>query len=98
MMDVTRNQYFFAGLLCLLLGGELRMIDTVDLTPEFTQFLAERTGHPVAAVNDVSQSLIQSDRPLVKKTIHMPDWSGWGLLSVGAVLVLHSWAMKKPGT
>ena len=30
------------------------MIDTVDLTPEFTQFLAERTGHPVAAVNDMS--------------------------------------------
>ena len=42
MMDVTRNQYFFAGLLFLMLGGQLRMVDTVELTPEFTQFLAER--------------------------------------------------------
>ncbi len=77
MMDITRNQYFFAGLLLLLLGGQLRMIDTIDLTPEFTQFLAERTGHPLAAVNDVGQSLTQSEKPLVKKTVRPPDWIGW---------------------
>jgi hypothetical protein len=98
MMDITRNQYFFAGLLCLLLGGQLRAIDTVELTPEFTQFLAERTGHPLASVNEASQSGGQSDRPTVKKVIHLPDWSGWGLISIGAVLVLHSWGMKKPGS
>ena len=79
MMDITRNQYFFAGLLLLMLGGQLRMVDTADLTPEFTLFLAERTGHPFAAVNDVSQSLTQSDTPLAKKTVHPPDWLGWSL-------------------
>ena len=57
MMDITRNQYFFAGLLLLLVGIQLRLVDSADLTPEFTQFLAERTGHPVAAVNNVGQSL-----------------------------------------
>ena len=98
MMDITRNQFFFAGLLFLMLGGQLRMVDTVDLTPEFTQFLAERTGHPLAAVNDMSQSLTQSDKPLVKKTIRPPDWIGWSLISIGSVLVLHSWGMKKPGS
>jgi hypothetical protein len=98
MMDITRNQYFFAGLLFLMLGGQLRMVDTADLTPEFTLFLAERTGHPLAAVNDVSQSLTQSNTPIAKKTVHPPDWLGWSLISIGSVLVLHSWGMKKPGS
>jgi hypothetical protein len=97
MMDITRNQYFFAGLLLLMLGLEFRLVDTADLTPEFTLFLAERTGHPIAAVNDVGQSLTSSDKPLIKKTVHPPEWLGWSLISMGAVLVLHSWGMKKAG-
>jgi hypothetical protein len=98
MMDITRNQYFFAGLACLLLGLQFRMVDSVELTPEFTQFLAERTAHPLASVNAATQSLTQSDRPLAKKVVTPPDWLGWSLISLGAVLILHSWAMKKPGT
>ncbi|MCE5302230.1 MAG: hypothetical protein LLF97_03855 [Planctomycetaceae bacterium] len=97
-MDITRNQYFFAGLACLLLGLQFRMVDTFELTPEFTQFLAERTGHPLASVNATSQTLAQSDKPLVKKMIRPPDWLGWSLISLGSVLILHSWAMKKPGS
>ena len=98
MMDITRNQYFFAGLACLLIGIQFRMVDTVELTPEFTQFLAERTGHPLASVNAATQSLTQSEKPLAKKTIKPPDWLGFSLISIGAVLILHSWGMKKPGT
>lgn len=97
-MDITRNQYFFAGLACLLLGLQFRMVDTFELTPDFTQFLAERTGHPLASVNATSQTLAQSDKPLVKKMIRPPDWLGWSLISLGSVLILHSWAMKKPGS
>ena len=97
MMDITRNQFFFAGLLLLMIGGQFRMIDTIELSPEFTQFLAERTGHPLAAVNDMSQSLTPSERPIATKTLCPPDWIGWFMISVGSVLVLHSWGMKKPG-
>ena len=56
MMDITRNQFLFAGLLCLFLGGQFRLVDTFELTPEFTQFLAERTGHPLASVSATTQS------------------------------------------
>ena len=98
MMDITRNQYFFAGLLCLLMGAQFRMIDTVEFTPEFTQILAERTGHPLASVSDITQTLTPSGKPVAKKTVRPPDWIGWSLISLGAVLILHSWAMKKPGT
>jgi hypothetical protein len=98
MMDITRNQYFFAGLLCLLLGGQFRAIESVQFTAEFTQFLAARTGHPMASVSATTQALTQSDKPIVKTTVRPPDWLGWSLISLGSVLVLHSWAMKKPGT
>jgi hypothetical protein len=97
MMDITRNQFFFAGLLCLLLGVQFRMVDTIELSPEFTQFLAERTGHPLASVNAATQSFTASEKPLARKTICPPDWLGWSLISLGSVLVLHSWGMKKPG-
>jgi hypothetical protein len=98
MMDITRNQYFFAGLACLLLGLQFRIVETAELTPDFTQFLAERTGHPLATVNAATQTLTQSDEPPAKKTIRPPDWIGWSLISLGSVLILHSMAMKKPGT
>ena len=98
MMDISRNQYFFAGLLCLFLGVQLRMVEEVELTPEFTQFLAERAGHPLASVNATTQTLLQSDKPAVKKVVRPPDALGWGLISLGCVLILHSWAMKKPGS
>jgi hypothetical protein len=98
MMDITRNQYFFAGLACLLLGIQFRMVDSIELTPEFTQFLAERSGHPLASVSAATQSLTQSDKPTIKKTLRPPEWLGFSLISVGAVLILHSWGMKKPGS
>jgi hypothetical protein len=98
MMDITRNQYYFAGLLCLLMGAQFHFVDTVEFTAEFTQFLAERTGHPLASVSATTQSMTQSDQPIIKKTVRPPDWLGWSLLALGAVLVLHSWGMKKPGS
>ena len=97
MMDITRNQYFFAGLALLLMGIQFRMVDSVELTPEFTQFLAERTGHPLASVSATTQTLTQSEKPLIKKTVKPPEWLGFSLMSIGAVLILHSWGMKKPG-
>jgi hypothetical protein len=98
MMDITRNQYFFAGVVFLFLGIELLSVDCFTLTPEFTQFLAERTGHPMAAVSATTQSLFQSDSPPIQKSVFPPPWIGWMLLSLGSVLVLHSWGMQKPGS
>lgn len=96
MMDINRNQLFLAGLVVLMLGIQFRTIESVVLTPEVTQFLAERTGHPVAAVNSVAPAAVEAARPLIKKTVTPPEFLGWMLLSVGSVLILHSWGMKKP--
>jgi len=94
-MDITRNQWFMAGLVLLCLGAEFRMIDSVVLTPEFTKFLAERTGHPLAATDNALGSLVNVDA-VPPKTLRPPDWVSWALISLGAVLVLHALSMKGP--
>ena len=98
MMDVNRNQWFMAGLVLLFLGIQFRLVDSVVLTSECTQLLAEATGKSAKAADTSSPILqaFQRSAP-VKKTVTPPDWLGWVLLSVGLVISLQSLAMKKPG-
>ncbi|MHC4406961.1 MAG: hypothetical protein ACYTG0_45675 [Planctomycetota bacterium] len=95
-MDINRNQWFLAGLLALLLGLQFRMIDSVVLTPEFTKFLAEQTGHPVAAASETMQTIVGTTPRIPPKTIRPPESVGWALLSVGAVFILHSLSLRRP--
>ena len=72
------------------------MIDTVELTAECTQLLAERTGRPSAAI----AANVQASSPRTNRwsrTFQPPEWLGWSFMSIGSVLILHSCAMKKPG-
>lgn len=96
-MDITRNQYFLAGLVLLFIGAEFRAVESMQLTSEFTQFLARRTNHPAVATADKVDSLIGTNTKIPPKTIVPPEWVGYSFLSLGAVLVLHSLAMQKPG-
>ena len=97
MFDVSRNQFFLVGLVLLAVGAQFRVVYAVTLTPEFTQFLAEQTDHPMAAMNAASAASTPDHRPAFRKTFEPPDWAGWALISAGAVLVLHALAMPKPG-
>jgi len=97
MMDITRNQFFLVGLLLLMLGIQFRLIESIELTPELTQLLAERTSKPLASVSTAAQALIPGDKPVAKRIVRPPEWVGWFLGSIGGVLILHSLAMKKPG-
>ena len=93
MLDMTRNQFFMIGMVLLLLGIEFRLVERVELTPECTQILFKQTSSQLASG---ASSLLGLGTPVVKKTIPIPDAVGWGLLCAGGVLVLHSWAMRKP--
>ncbi len=98
-MDMNRNQYFLIGLVILALGIQLRLVDSYILNQSSTKFLAQRLGTPeqqagakALPVMDVgtggaSESL---------RRVRPPIWLGWALMSVSAVLILHSLAMKKP--
>lgn len=98
-MEITRNQYYLAGLVLLFLGIQFRMVDTIELKPEVAKFLAERTNsYPVDPVsaNIASQVPTATLISPQMRTKTLPDWLGWLLVSVGSVLVLHSWAMPRP--
>ena len=95
-MDINRNQVFLAGLVLILLGTQFRALDSVVLTPKATKFLAEQTDQPGVGVAKTMESLTGKEATLPQKTLRPPDWLGYFLLSVGVVLILHSWTMTKP--
>jgi hypothetical protein len=99
-MDFNRNQFFFLGMFILLIGVQVRMVDTYVLSPETTRFLAERSGNAtVASAGDSAGAFVAANNPvgsMGRKSIRPPEWLGWCLMSVGAVLVLHSLAMPRP--
>src|SRR5262249_20697357 len=99
-MEFNRNQYFMAGLVLLLLGIQLRLVDTFVLNERATQFLAQRIqqikGHQVASASDVP-TLLAAQAPVHKHRLHPPPWIGLALVSVGSVLILYSLVLKKPG-
>jgi len=96
-MDLNRNQFFFIGLVVLLLGLQFRCVSAYVLNPEATKFLAERTGQAPASATSSFFSLTSGTPAAPKKVVQPPEWLGWCLISVGAVLALHSLAMKRPG-
>jgi len=94
-VEFNRNQYFFLGALILLLGLQFRMVSAYVLNDDATRFLAERTR---SSATDESLVAFSSDIGMLpNKVFHPPEWLGWCLISVGAVLMLHSLAMPRPG-
>ncbi len=91
-MEFNRNQYFFTGLVLLLLGIQFRMVESYALTPEAAKIVQKVGQSP-----DVASAANPFGQAIVTKSVSPPDWLGWCLMSIGSVLILHSLAMKKPG-
>jgi len=94
-MEISRNQYYMAGLVLLLLGIQFRMIESVEVKEQIAMFLAERSDHPLISVSAQSPVLSPMESASINRMIHPPEWIGWMLISLGSVLVLHSLAMPK---
>jgi len=95
-MDITRYHIFLVGTVLVLLGFELRSVDSFVLTSTATKFLAEQSGHPVVAINSAVETVAGAPASLPPKTFRPPEWTSWFLLSLGSVFILQSWAMVKP--
>ncbi|MCC7083844.1 MAG: hypothetical protein IT427_02425 [Pirellulales bacterium] len=91
-MEFNRNQFFMVGVFLLLLGIQFRMVDTITLNDKTSKFLADRTSS-----SSTTLAMLMPTGGVPRQTLHPPQWLGWALISVGAVCVLHSLAMKKPG-
>ena len=95
-MEFNRNQIFMLGMLVLLLGVQLRLVETFVLNEKASRFLSEKLRVATGGESSMG-SILPAVGPTPRRTIHPPDWLGFALISVGAVLMLHSLAMKKPG-
>jgi hypothetical protein len=94
-MDLNRNQFLFIGLFVLLIGLQFRYVSAYHLNPQATKFLAERTGQATpAAYQFLAATAGTPAAP--RKVLQPPEWLSWCLISVGAVLALHSLAMPRP--
>ena len=94
-MEITRNQYYIAGLVLFLLGLQFRFIESVELTEHFARFIAERTDHPLINVSAQSPVLAPMANAAINRMVSPPEWIGWLLVSVGGILVAHALAMPK---
>lgn len=90
-MDLNRNQFLFMAVLIALIGVQLRMVSSYVLSSETTQFLAARSQD--SAISGAAATMPDMLPP---KVLTPPDWLGWCLISVGAVLFFHSMTMPKP--
>ena len=100
-MELNRNQYFMVGLVLLFLGLQIKFVDSYVLTEDAASFVAKRLGKDNAqntglVTNTFASTASVGPAPQYR-TFAPPAWLGWALMSVGAVLILHSLAMTKPG-
>ena len=75
-----------AGLMVLLLGAQFRLVETYVFADTASPYI-----EPLLTLQDESTSQPQQALPLARQyVLHVPDWMGWLLLSIGGALVLHS--------
>jgi len=94
-VELNRNQYFFLGVVVVLMGLQFRVVSEFVLTEEATRFFAERLRSSDSEGAMAALSANAGAGP--QKVLHPPEWLGWCLISMGAVLILHSLAMPRPG-
>ncbi len=88
-MEISRNQWFVIGFIVLFIGIQFRLIHSYTLTPEATKVLAKQMKHPVAATDDAMAGLLGGGGTAIPgKVLVPPEWIGFSLISVGAVIFL----------
>ena len=95
---MNRNHFLMLGLVVLMLGIQLQIVDGYVLTEKATQVAAKATGKEPGPVAQSATLFMPASgpSPITQKTVTPPDWLGWMLMSIGSVLVLHSFAMPRP--
>jgi len=89
-------RFFIAGILALLLGMQLRGVESFVLTQKASTFVETKVRQARFQSSNPYDSLLLTSGPVPQKTVRPPRWLGWALLSVGAVLVLHGVTVRRP--
>ncbi len=95
MSKLNRNHYLLIGLIVLFLGLQFRMVDTFVLDEQVSQVVRRQAPTPGAQTMAFTQRF--TPQGMQGRPVRPPKFVGWVLISVGSVLVLQSFAMRKPG-
>jgi hypothetical protein len=96
-MEFNRNQFLILGLVLLFFGLQLKKVESFTLNERTSRLIAERFPASSTDPDGTIRPFMASIGPTPRRTVNPPEWIGYAFLSVGAVCVLHSLAMKKPG-
>jgi hypothetical protein len=96
-MELNRNHFLAIGVIMLLLGLQFRFVESYLLTKETSRFIQKRIDRRkrTTSISPFS-GLLSIPTPPMRLTIRPPRWLGWSLISAGAIMMLHSLAMRKP--
>ena len=94
-MEINRNQRMMIGLVILALGLQFRMVDSFVLNAKTTEIIAKRLQKADAVATTFMPSF-SMPAPPSQRVVKPPRWLGFMMISIGAVLILHSLAMPKP--
>ena len=96
-MKMNRNHFFMIGLIVFLLGLQFKIVQEVQLTRETTKFIEEKIQKKPSAIDSPLLAIFPSNNAFApKKTFRPPRWLGWSLMSIGAVVILQSFVLRKP--
>lgn len=87
------------GLVILFLGFQIKAIESFVLSEPASQFMTERLAMVTDDDSGITPAAILPDEGPIstaQRTLKPPRWLGWAFISLGAVLILHSLAMKRP--
>lgn len=94
-MSITRNRYFLAGILLILLGIQFRMIDSFVLKEPASKVLSRFHKTTPVADNSGMPSMF---RQMYSKPVHRirpPRWLGLAMITFGAVIGCHALVIPK---
>jgi hypothetical protein len=96
-MEFTRNRYFMAGMLLILLGIQFRLVHSFVLNEPATRTLIKLSKNGPVAANNTSplNTLFMQVAPSPKKQVVPPRWLGLAMVAAGVVISLHAMAMPR---
>ena len=95
---LSRQHFLILGVMIILIGVQLRFVQSYVLTPRATQFIEAKIKkaslQTVDSYDPYDHFLIEA-APHEQRSFTPPRWLGWAMISVGAVLMLHGITIRK---